>query len=82
MKDQNVEILLQTPLLVLATKEELKGRPVLDHILRVNGKILEENDSGVCLSVKSIGSEKVLDKNPPFTQVFIPYHKIDHIIFV
>jgi len=34
------------------------------------------------LSVKSIGSEKSVEKNPPFSQVFIPYHKVDHIIFV
>jgi hypothetical protein len=82
MKDQNVEILLQTPLLMIAPREELRARPVLESIFRVSGKILEENASGVLLSVKSVGSEKAVDKNPPFSQVFIPFHKIDHIIFV
>ena len=82
MKDQNVEVLLQTPLLVTASKEETRARPVLENIFRLHGKILEENQSGVLLSVKSIGSEKTVDKNPPFAQIFIPFHKVDHIIFL
>ena len=80
MKDQNVEVLLQTPLLAIAPREEIRARPVLENIFKLSGKILEENSSGVLLAVKSIGSEKTVDKNPPFSQVFIPFHKIDHII--
>jgi hypothetical protein len=82
MKDQNVEVLLQAPLLVLAPREEIRSRPVLESIFKLSGKILEENSAGVLISVKSIGSEKATDKNPPFSQIFIPCHKIDHIIFI
>ena len=82
MKDQSVEILLQTPLLVIAPREEIRARPVLENIFKLSGKILEEYSAGVLISVKSIGSEKVTDKNPPFSEVFIPFHKIDHIILV
>jgi hypothetical protein len=82
MKDQNVEVLLQTPLLSIAPREEIRSRPILENIFKLSGKILEENSAGVLISVKSIGSEKSTDKNPPFSQVFIPFHKIDHIILI
>ena len=83
MKDQNVEILLQTPLLVLISREEIRARPVLENIVRVSGKVVEEREAGVLVAVKSIGSAKLVnDKNPPFSQIFIPFHKIDHIILV
>jgi hypothetical protein len=81
MKDRNVEVLLQNPLLVIATREEIRSKPVLENILRIMGKIIEENSAGMFIEVKSIGSEKIWDKNPPFSQIFIPYHKIDHILF-
>ncbi|MFO1518634.1 MAG: hypothetical protein U1F57_03055 [bacterium] len=82
MKDQNVEVLLNTPLLSTATREEIRSRPILDNILKLNGKIVQEYEAGVLMTVKSIGSEKGTDKNPPFSQVFVPFHKVDHIIFV
>ncbi len=81
MKDQNVEVLLQTPLLVLAGREEIRARPVLENILRVVGKIVQENNAGVLVAVKSLSSDKFLEKNPPISKIFIPYHKIDHILF-
>ena len=80
MKDQNVEVLLQTPLLVIATREEIRAKPVLEHLLRVTGKVIEENVSGVLIAVKSVGTDRQVDKNPPFEQIFIPFHKIDHIL--
>jgi hypothetical protein len=82
MKDQNVEILLQTPLLVIASREEIRAKPVLENILRISGRIVEESQAGVLVSVKNIGTDKLLDKTPPFTQIFIPYHKVDHILFL
>ena len=82
MKDQNVEILLQTPLLVIASREEVRARALIENIFKISGKIIEENSAGVLVSVKSIVSEKTTDKNPPFSQIFIPFHKIDHIILV
>jgi len=80
MKDQNVEVLLQTPLLVIATRDEIRAKPVLENILRITGKVVEENINGVLIAVKSVGTEKLVDKNPPFTQIFIPFHKVDHIL--
>jgi len=80
MKDQNVEILLQTPLLVITSREEIREKPVLENILRIMGKVVEANDAGIRVAVKSIGSERVMEKNPHFSEIFIPYHKVDHII--
>ncbi len=80
MKDKNVEILLQTPLLVITSREEIREKPVLENILRIMGKIIDNNDSGIQIQVKSIGSDRYLEKNPHFSEIFIPYHKIDHII--
>lgn len=82
MKDQNVEVLLNTPLLTFATREEIRAKPILENIVRVVGKILEQNDAGVVIAVKNIGSEKGTDKSPPFSQIFIPFYKVDHILFV
>lgn len=80
MKDKNVEILLQTPLLVITSRDEIREKPVLENILRVLGKVIDESDAGIQVAVKSIGSERVIEKNPHFSEIFIPYHKIDHII--
>ncbi len=80
MKDKNVEILLQTPLLVISTRDEIREKPVLENILRILGKVVDQSDSGIQIAVKSIGSERVIEKNPHFSEIFIPYHKIDHII--
>ncbi len=82
MKDQNVEILLQTPLLTLLSREEIRDKPILEQVSKIVGKIISENAGGVTLSVKAVGSYKTVDKNPHFSQIFIPYHKIDHILFV
>ncbi len=80
MKDKNVEILLQTPLLVITSREEIREKPVLENILRVLGKVSEVSEAGVQVQVKSIASERFMEKNPHFSEIFIPYHKIDHII--
>ncbi len=80
MKDKNVEILLQTPLLVITSREEIREKPVLENILRVLGKVIDDSDAGIQVAVKSIGSERFIEKNPHFSEIFIPYHKIDHII--
>ena len=80
MKDKNVEVLLHTPLLVIATRDEIKTKPVLENVLRLTGKILNEESAGILLAVKTIGSDKTIEKNPPFAEIFIPFHKIDHII--
>ncbi len=82
MRDKNVEILLQTPLLVITTRDQIREKPVLENILRVQGKIIEETNAGIRLSVKSVGSERLLEKAPHFSEVFIPFHKIDHIIIL
>jgi len=81
MKDRQAEILLQTPLLVVADREAIKQKPVLGHILKIIGKVVQENSGGVLVEVKSIGSDKALDRSPPWKEIFIPYHKIDHIVF-
>ncbi len=81
MKDRQVEILLQTPLLIVGEREAIKQKPVLAHVSRVFGKIVQENSGGVWLEVKSIGSEKALDRSPPWKEIFIPYHKIDYVVF-
>ncbi len=80
MKDQNVEVLLQTPFLVITTREEIREKPVLEHLIRIQGKVIAETSGGIRLTVKAVGSERFLEKNPPFSDIFIPYHKIDHII--
>ncbi len=81
MKDRQVEILLQTPLLVISDREVLKQKPVLEHVIRVIGKIAHENTAGILIEVKTIGSERALDRSPPWKEIFIPFHKIDHVVF-
>ena len=80
MKDRNVEILLQTPLLVITSREEIREKPVLENILRILRKVVDHNSAGLQIQVKSIGSDRTLEKNPHFSEIFIPYHKVDHII--
>lgn len=81
MKDQNVEVLLHTPLLVITGRDEIREKPVLENLLRIQGKVISESSGGIRLTVKAVGSERALEKNPHFSEIFIPYHKIDYIIF-
>ncbi len=80
MKDQNADVFLNTPLLVLGPREESRSKSKTENILRVTGKIVEESAAGVVVAVKSVGSEKEIEKNIPFEKVFIPFHKVDSII--
>ncbi len=80
MKDSTVEILLNTPLLVITDRNKIKEKPILENILRVGGKVILESEAGVRLTVKWVGSDRQVEKNPPFSEIFIPFHKIDHIL--
>lgn len=80
MKDQIIEILLHTPLLTLAEREQIRDKPVLENILRIGGKVIAENNGGIQIQVKWIGSDKQVEKSPPFSVLFIPFHKIDHVL--
>ncbi|MBF0492416.1 MAG: hypothetical protein HQM15_06515 [Deltaproteobacteria bacterium] len=80
MKDRNVEILLNTPLLIIADRNKIKEKPILENILRVGGKIIEKSSAGLQLTVKWVGSDRQVEKIPPFAEIFIPLHKIDHVL--
>ncbi len=80
MKDQNVEVLLNTHLLSISSREDGKTRAGSEQIFRLIGKVLQENAGGIVLAVKSVGSEKGMEKDSSQSTLFIPYHKIDHVI--
>lgn len=80
MKDQTIEILLNTPLLVIMGREEIRSRPVLENILRIGGKALQESAAGILIDVKWVGSDRAIEKELPFKQLFVPYYKIDHVV--
>jgi hypothetical protein len=79
MKDKIVEVILQTPLWTSNVKEE-PWKSLGGAVLRVSGKSIEETTAGILLQVQSVASEKNTETKLPFSKIFIPYHKIDHII--
>lgn len=79
MKNENAEIILQTPLWS-GNKAENYSKTLGGPIIAVLGKILEENQGGLTVKVDMLRSEKQVDKNPNVAQLFIPYYKIDHIL--
>lgn len=74
---QQAIIYLHTPLMYPDAKEE-KGAPAL----RLKGKILSRDASGITLEVQaSAGVKGWIDGSPYGKRIFIPLHKIDYLSF-
>lgn len=78
---ENVEVFLQTPLFRFKYKIENQEHELMENAVRVSGLVLEELSGGLAISVKALSNLKTEEKNLPFEDVFIPYGKIDFIVY-
>lgn len=82
MEGKNVEIFLKTPLFRIKYLQEGKETQLLENAVRIEGKILKEKQLGVMVKVKDVSNLKERQKPLPFESIFIPFDKIDFMIFV
>lgn len=81
MKGSAVEIFLKTPLFRFKYTEGGKEQQLMENAVRLSGKIVEEREMGVMVKIKDISNQKEKHKDLPFETIFIPFDKIDFIIF-
>lgn len=82
MKGQSVEIFLKTPLFRFKYLEAGKEQQLLENIVRIEGKVQEEKQLGIVVKVKDVSNQKSKQKSVPFEVIFLPFDKIDFIIFI
>lgn len=81
MTGRSVELFLTTPLFCFRYKLKGVEKTLLENTVRVSGQIVSENNSGVHLRVSEISNMKEVEKELPFKELFVPFLKIDFIVF-
>ena len=82
MEGKNVEIFLKNPLFRFKYIEAGKEQQLLENAVRIEGKIISEKELGIVVKVKDLSNQKEKQKRLPFETIFLPFDKIDFIIFV
>lgn len=82
MEGRRVNVYLKTPLFRFKYVSEGKERHLLENTVRLQGTVKREAPAGVELEVEQVSNLKVVEKDLPFREIFIPYDKIDHIIYL
>ena len=80
MKGKKVRIQLHTPINMEVPEESNKEKPHDETFFGVNGVITEWRDSGVELEGHDFFNERGQKVTLPNCTLFIPFHKIDHIL--
>lgn len=82
MEGKSVEIFLKTPLFRFKYLQDGKEQQLIENAVRIEGKVVEENEGGFVVKVKDVSNQRERQKPLPFEQIFIPYDKIDFMILV
>lgn len=76
MEGKKVSVQLHTPILI-----EVKiGQS--QHVFQLTGNISFWDDGGFALQLQEIKSEKGEILNPISSSLFLPFHKVDHIMIL
>ena len=78
MEGKKVKIHLHTPILVATPQDEVPSH-YERAIQSIIGKIRKHTEAGVLIEVYEFIGERGESFAPPFTELFLPQHKIDHI---
>ena len=82
MQGRRVNVYLKTPLFRFKYVSEGEERYLLENTVRLEGVVKRESPGGVELEVDEMSNLKVVEKDLPFREIFIPFDKIDHIIYL
>jgi hypothetical protein len=82
MEGKNVEIFLKTPLFRFKYVEDGKEHQLLENAIRIEGKVVSENAAGIVVKVKDLSNQREKQKKLPFETIFLPFEKIDFVIFI
>lgn len=78
MKGEKVEISLHTPILIEAHYEG-GGVSKGEAVTRILAQVSEVLEAGLFLEVQKMFTERSHNVEPPHSQLFLPFHKIDHL---
>lgn len=81
LEGRHVEVFLKTPLFRFRYTAEGQERELLENAVRISGKISKEHSAGVVMRVEVISNMKRVEEELPFDDIFLPYNKIDFMVF-
>ena len=77
MKGKKVEITLHTPIFI-EVADESSGRKT-EAVSKLRAQVNEANEGGLLLEILEMRNERAQKLSPPDSQMFLPFHKIDHL---
>jgi hypothetical protein len=78
MEGKKVKIHLHTPILVASPQNEAPSH-YEQAIQAITGKVRKATEAGVIVEVSEFTGERGESFLPPYAELFLPHHKIDHI---
>jgi hypothetical protein len=81
LEGRHVEAFLKTPLFRFRYTYEGEERELLENAVRISGVISKDNSAGLMIRVEVISNMKRTEKELPFEDIFLPYDKIDFVVF-
>jgi hypothetical protein len=81
LEGKHAEVFLKTPLFRFRYSYEGEERELLENAVRISGVIARENSAGLMIRVEVISNMKRTEKELPFEDIFLPYDKIDFVVF-
>ncbi len=82
MQGKNVAVFLKTPLFRFRYLIGKQERQLLENVVRVEGKVVDEKTAGIMIKVKVLSNLKQKETKLPFETIFLPFDKVDFIIFL
>ena len=82
MEGKHVEIFLKTPLFRFRYLVEGQEHQLIENAVRIEGKVVKEKELGIIVKVKDLSNQKESQKGLPFETIFLPFDKIDFMIFL
>jgi hypothetical protein len=81
MEGKKVKIQLHTPILVATPRDE--GPSHYEQAVQsISGRVLKLLEAGILIAVEQCTGERGEAFAAPFTELFLPHHKIDHIYLI
>ena len=81
MEGKKVKIQLHTPILVATPRDDVPSH-YEQAIQSITGKVMKSMEAGILIEVYEFTGERGETFTPPFTDLFLPHHKIDHIYLI
>ena len=80
MEGKKIVIFLKTPLYRFKYSIEGEEKQLINNAIHIEGDVVKEKQAGLLMKVSEISSMREKQKDLPFSELFVPFDKVDFLI--